>query len=160
MTEPAKSVVRVARIIARSWNARQDGSPEYVVTWQITAGPTAGTRVRQRIGWRSENQAKFSWKTLRLLGFRGDDLAGLDAAELVPEHEIEISQRVADNGKTYVDVSVADWVSHPPPAGAVATLSRNTAMVRQLIDRELGVVPAAAERAREPGDDDGAEQFS
>lgn len=146
-------VTRLARVVARGWDKTRNGDPQYVVVWEICRGPTEGTRVVQRLGW-SEKQAKWTWRALRQLGWRGTDLTTLDAGAIVAEHAIEITQR-QDGDKTFVDVRIVDWSPRPPPASVIATLTATTASARAEADRELGITPAAAPTGqREPGDDD------
>lgn len=153
-------VIRLARIVSRGWSSKTNGDVEYAITWELLVGPLEGRRVRHKLGF-GVNQAKWSWKALRQLGFRSDDLADLDAAKIEPRHEIslETSSRTVDGRdggppKTYtnVDVRIVDFISKPPGASVLATLSKRTAGDRAAIDREFGVTAPTGQR--EPGDDD------
>ncbi|MDO9016640.1 MAG: hypothetical protein Q8S73_41200 [Deltaproteobacteria bacterium] len=145
-----------ARIAQRGWDKTQNGDPQYVVEFVITHGREVNARVLLRTNF-SEKAAKFSIERLRRLGWRGWDLATLDAATLAEEHTIEISHREYE-GKTYLDVDVVAWIPKPGALSPdyLAALADRMRRVIAETDRRLGLPeePAPPEPAREPGADD------
>jgi len=90
------------------------GTPQVGVCFEFTAGPNSGDRITW-IGYLTENTEERTLQSLRIIGFKGDDLDKFNDQR--PDQEVHLVIEHEENpkdGKVYAKVA---WVNDPKRSG-------------------------------------------
>jgi hypothetical protein len=100
-------------------NSREKGTPQVCINFEITDGDYAGHRIAW-MGYFTEKTTKRTFETLRLVGWKGDDLMGALAQELTNQVSLVVDHEEWD-GKVRAKIK---WVN-PPGGGGLRINTMN-----------------------------------